>query len=305
MAVLSLYTTIYPGVERYLGDWYRSLVNQTDHGFQVWIGLDTVEVDAAKEAMGGDPEATWIPSAPGDTPAQIRQRALTRVVGSCDAVVLVDSDDAMHPSRVASARVLLRTHDLVGCALRLVDERGNDLGASLRLPLDATPEAILPRCNLFGLSNSAFRSDLLRRCLPIPAGVTLVDWFLATRAWLLEARFAFDNETLMDYRQHGGNMVRVVPPFDEAQVTRDTERARRHFRVVQASFPYGAALQRRTDLARVAADVDTFHRQVVMNPERLEQYVQAINALGIAPLWGSSVANPILQHMWTSEEETA
>ena len=88
------------------------------------------------------------------------------------------------------------------------------MGMTFGLPPRAEPEMCFPRNNVFGLSNSAFRSDLLRRCLPIPADAVLVDWFLATRAWLMGARMAFDPEVEMDYRQYGGNMARVGPPFD-------------------------------------------------------------------------------------------
>ncbi len=178
---LALYTTIYPGVEKYLPDWYHSVRTQTDQNFTLWIGLDSLTVKSAIDAVGMDPKATWVPAAPGDSPAQVRQRALESLVETCDGVVLVDSDDIMHPTRVASARQSLRTADLTGCALRFVDQGGEDMGISFRLPAQTSPEEILPRNNVFGLSNSAFRSEVLRRCLPIPADVVLVDWYLSTQ----------------------------------------------------------------------------------------------------------------------------
>ena len=45
---LAVYTTIYPGVEPYLGDWYRSLCQQTDQEFQLWIGLDHLESESVR-----------------------------------------------------------------------------------------------------------------------------------------------------------------------------------------------------------------------------------------------------------------
>ena len=187
MATLALYTTVYPGVERYLADWFDSVSRQTDQGFQLWVGLDAMDVESAKQAMGGDPDAVWVQGRDGDTPATIRQRALARIVERHDAVVLVDSDDVMHATRVSTARAMLRTHDLVGCALRLIDERGSSMDMTFTLPADMAPEDVFPRTNVFGLSNTAYRTDALRRCLPIPDAVTLVDWFLATRAWLFGA----------------------------------------------------------------------------------------------------------------------
>lgn len=296
---LALYTTIYPGVEAFLGDWYRSVQEQTDQDYQLWIGLDTMGIEAAIDAMGGDPGATWVTAAAGDTPAQVRQRAFSRIVEDCDGVVLVDSDDVLHASRVASARAALQTSDLAGCALQLVDEHGRNIGMTMGLPPQTGVEEVFPRNNVFGLSNSAFRSDLLRRCLPIPASAALVDWFLATQAWLYGARLVFDPDTRMDYRQHGANMARVRPPFNELQVVQDTERVRHHFQIVRTSPLERGLTDRFAAVERVAADIEAFHLHVVLRPAQLECYVQALNALETVPLWWSCIAHPSLRQMWT------
>jgi len=81
---LALYTTIYPGVERYLRDWYRSVLAQTDQTYQLWIGLDALDIRSVVNAMGGEPKATWVMAEPGETPAQIRQRAFEQITAVCD-----------------------------------------------------------------------------------------------------------------------------------------------------------------------------------------------------------------------------
>ena len=278
--------------------WYASVRAQTDQDYQLWIGIDTIAVDTVKDAMGADPNAIWVSGASGDTPAQVRQRALEAISEVCDGVVLVDSDDILHPSRVIAARVALHVSDLAGCAVRLVDHRGRDLALTMELPSRTGPEDVLPRNNVFGFSNSAFRSDLLRRCLPIPADVVLVDWFLATRAWLVGAKLAFDSEVRMDYRQYGANMARVVFPYSAEQVIQDTERVRHHFQVLQTNPMAGAIAERFSSIERIARDVETFYEQIVRQPMPLERYVQALNRLQLAPLWWASVAHPLLKQMW-------
>jgi len=296
---LALFTTIYPGVEPFLKDWYASLRSQTDQDFQVWIGLDELTSAAAIDAMGGDPDATWIPAPPGDSPAQVRQRALEDIVTGYDAVVMVDSDDILHPTRIASARAALETSDLNGCALRLVDVQGQDLGLSFRLPEGKTGQDILPRNNVYGLSNTAYRSDTLRRCLPIPTETALIDWYLATRAWLLGARLSFDQAVRMDYRQHGANMARVRPPFSPQVVVEDTALVRRHFRIITASLPEGALPERIDMLRQTAMEVESFHRNIVLQPDKLAHYVEELNAARPHLLWWSCVAHPSQRHMWT------
>lgn len=296
---LALYTTVYPGVEPYLRDWCRSVLEQTDQDYQLWIGVDALEPGTVKKALGASIKARWVAAASGETPAQIRQRVWSQIVRTCDGVVLVDSDDILHPSRVAAARAALQTSDLAGCALRLIDQQGGDLGSTFGLPAQVRPENVFPRNNVFGLSNSAFRSDLLRRCLPILASVVLVDWFLSTKAWLVGATLSFDPVARMDYRQHGANMAKVRAPFDSNQVARDAERVRQHFQMIVSRPLEGSIPERLAEIEGAAADVELFYRQVVLQPKHLESYVRKLNKLDPAPLWWSCVAHPSLNEMWT------
>jgi hypothetical protein len=305
MGALALCTAIYPGVETYLAGWYDAVRWQTDQDYQLWVGLDMVSVETAKKAMRGDPDAVWVPGQKGDSPATIRQRLLAQVVERHDAVVLVDSDDIMHPTRVAAARALLRSSDLAGCALRLVDERGSSLNMTFTLPPNMAPEDAFPRTNVFGLSNTAFRAEMLRRCLPIPPAAVLVDWYLSTRAWLLGASMAFGERAEMDYRQHSANMARVRAPFDEQQVIEDTERVRQHFQLVRTFALEGADPQRVADLEQAAADVEAFHERVVSRPALLARYLQDLNEQQSTHLWWSWVANPALRHLWAAGEGEA
>ena len=171
----------------------------------------------------------------------MREQALTRIADRYEAVILVDSDDLLHPDRVAAARASLDDADVAACGLRLVDETGQPLGLSLATPGEGESEYALPRTNVFGLSNTAYRSDVLRACLPIPAAAALVDWYLVTMAWLQGARLAFDPTPRMDYRQHGANMARIRSPFTAERVRADTALVREHFRLVLDGLPAGGA----------------------------------------------------------------
>jgi hypothetical protein len=299
---LAVYTTIYPGVEPYLLDWYGSLRQQTDQDFQLWIGLDELASQAIENMLESDLKANWVVAHPGARPAEIRQQALARIVESCDGVVLVDSDDLLHPSRVASARADLQASELAGCGLRLVDQEGSDLALTFSLPPQLEPEDVFPRNNVFGFSNSAFRSDLLRRCLPIPAEAVLVDWFLATRAWLSGARLSFDPVTRMDYRQHPANTARVRFPVNREQVVSDTALVRQHFQLLLDEPIWNAVKERDSALRAAIADVEEFHQRIVLHSAKLAEYVRALNALRPAPLWWCCVAYPALGYMWTGRD---
>ena len=72
MQRIAVYTTIYPGVETYLTDLFRSLQAQTDENFQLWIGLDGIEASTVEAAAGVHLEAIWVSSEPGATPARMK-----------------------------------------------------------------------------------------------------------------------------------------------------------------------------------------------------------------------------------------
>jgi hypothetical protein len=298
---LAVYTTIYPGVQEYLAAWYSSLQMQADQQFDLWIGLDDLTSENVEEILQSGVDAQWVPAQEGATPAEIRQRALLEIAERYDGVVLVDSDDLLHPSRVAAARAQLVDSDLAACALSLIDQKGKDLRLTFDLPAGVITNNVLPRNNVFGFSNSAFRTSLLRRCLPVPAETVLMDWLLASRAWLMGVRLAFESTPRMSYRQHPANTARVRCPFSREQVISDTNLVRKHFQLLLAQPVSGAMIERERKLEKVAAEVETFHEQIVLRPGRLDGYVQAINATEPAPLWWTCVANPALENMWTEQ----
>jgi hypothetical protein len=249
--------------------------------------------------LGPDLKANWVVAPEGATTAQIRQKALASIVEVCSEVVLVDSDDLLRPSRVAAARTALQTSELAGCALCLIDQHGNNLDSIFDLPPLLEPDDVFPRNNVFGFSNSAFRSGLLRRCLPIPATAVLVDWFLATRAWLLGGRLAFDRVPRMDYRQHPTNTARVRFPIGREQVISDTGLVQRHFQLLLAEPATDFLVDRYVAMRAVIRDVEEFNQRIVLQPKLLGRYVEALNGVHPPPLWWSCVAYPALSHMWS------
>lgn len=294
---LALYTTVYPASVRYLSAWYESVLAQTDRTFDVWIGVDKLDVGQVIEAMGADPSATWVIATKGDSPAQIRQKAMARMVAKYPAVVFVDSDDVLEPTRVEAARESLTQSDVSGCAMRIIDEEGNDLGIILKPTEGQDILGLLPRSNVFGLSNTAYWTRTLRQCLPIPADCVLVDWFLITRAWTLGACLGFDFTCRMAYRQHPLNVASVLPPFTPQQVTLATERVLDHYTLVLENIPE-LQPQHRVELEAARNRAEAFHKSIKESPDTLRRYVQVLNQLPSKHTWWACVAHPELEDIW-------
>jgi hypothetical protein len=296
---LALYTTMYPGVEPYLKDWHASVLAQTDAAFDLCVGLDGLTPAAVARAIGMEPNARWMPAAVPTTPARVRSDAIRQLIGDYDAVILVDSDDVLLPGRVAAARALLARADVTGCALEIMDNAGRPVGARFGPPAGIELAALLPRCNVFGLSNTAYRTSVLRACLPVPDDCVLVDWLLVTRAWSNGARLEFDATPHMRYRQYEANLAPMLQPFTGRQVLVATDRVLEHYRcMLDVHWELGdrerAALE--TERQRVSA----FDAAVRQDGRRLDAYVEALNRLPAMHVWWWQVANPDLEHVWSN-----
>jgi hypothetical protein len=166
-------------------------------------------------------------------------------------------------------------------------------------PPGACIQTILPRYNIFGMSNTAYRTGVLTQCLPIPPDCVLIDWLLVTRAWARGASLYFDPAPDMAYRQYGANVARVLPPFTEQQVLEATGRVVNHYRQVLSgnhSIP-GEKLA----LLREARDrAEVFQEAITKSAHTLREYVQALNSISPQYIWWWCVAHPDLEAIWTS-----
>jgi hypothetical protein len=294
---LVMYTTVYPGAEPFLPAWVASLRGQTDRDFDLCIGVDGLPIETLERALGSLRRVAIVPAPAGSRPAQVRGAAIATLLDRYDGVIFVDVDDELLPSRVAAARHLLRTWDVSGCRLRIMDQAGRDLDRIFG-PVDGEdPCGYLARWNAFGLSNTAYRTETLRACLPVPEDCVLFDWLLASRAWLMGASLGFDLEPRMRYRQYPGNTADVLGPSTPAGVRLATDLVRTHYSHLLRGITDGAGPRQKALLIAQAA-VEQFARWSSESEVALERYVTQLNALPRRYLWWWSVAHPELEHLW-------
>lgn len=292
----AVYSTVYPAAAPFLAAWYASLQAQTDRNFDLWVGADRMTAEEVSAAAGCRVDASFVFGVAEDTPASLRRRALLAIVDPYDAVVFIDSDDVACPLRVARSRVQTDKNSVVGCGLSLIDESGADLGTVMRPRTPVDWMAIMPRMNILGLSNTTYGTDVLRHLLEFPDDCTLLDWHLATRAWLRGARLAFDPEPLMSYRQYAGNTANVLGPFTQAGLRRAVSLVLQHF----DQLPWHEATtgsEKWMALCESRARVESFSRSIE-DDARIDRYLEALNRCGRVMLWWEHVANPSLEATW-------
>lgn len=290
---LAVVTAVYPAALGFLKPFADSLAVQSDLDFALWIGLDGVEEEAVHQAAGRRLAAGFASAPVGVSPAEVRNLVLARALPGCDAVALVDADDILGPSRVAAAKAAAAQRDLTAAAMDFVDAAGRPIPGRFD---PARGEAVPVRTNVYGFSNTTWRASVLAACLPAPADCVLMDWFVATTACLMGATTGIDPAPRMLYRQHPGNIARVLPPFSGRQVRLAVDLVLAHYDLLLrgplSGFPgpagaYGQAREQAQRFALAMAD-----------PARCERYVQALNALPAGHVWWSCVAHPKLEEIW-------
>jgi hypothetical protein len=292
-----LYTTIHPGVTKYLPAWWQSVVDQTDHEFDLMIAIDSMDIASVNQAIGAEIQARWVIAYPDETPSQLRQRAFEKIVRDYDMAIFVDSDDLLERTRVESAKKHLSCEDVNACSLRLIDEGGRDLNVDFHLDPSEDIKRVLPYYNVFGLSNTAYRTFVLAKCLPIPTDCLLVDWFLATRAMLSGARMGFDLTCQMAYRQYDSNIARVIAPFTPNQILKSAEYVLHHYDLIFEHVLFEDS-SRFDDFRKARSYVFGFYTKIKDDSQILERYVKELNELAVRHLWWTCVAHPKLENIW-------
>lgn len=127
-----------------------------------------------------------------------------------DLVALADQDDIWLPEKLSTLATALGPADLVHSDARTIHADGSPRDPSwhalMELPASQGPEPYLVGFNNVTGCTALFRSALLDRALPIPAGTPVHDWWLALHAALGQG-IAYVDRPLVLYRLHGGNAV--------------------------------------------------------------------------------------------------
>lgn len=290
----ALFSTVHPAAAPYVRDFLRSVEEQNDRDFTLWLAFDLIEPAHFREALTPFDDVQVVLSE-NDTPASLRQRALERILPTCEAVIFVDSDDILYPNRVREAKRGLHDYDVYGCPLELITENSEHLNLCLDAPPTEDWIVTMPYTNVFGLSNTAYRKRTLEQLLPVPTGVTLVDWFLATRAHLSGSRLGFGKTAHMAYRQYPDNTARVLPPFSPAYITRASQLVLEHLHaIINHSETFELSLE---PFSARLHEVERF--VTAMQKGKLEAYTAALNARSQKVyLWWEYVAHKELSHLW-------
>lgn len=236
----------------YVEEQLKSILSQTVSVSEIVVSDDAssdATLSVVRRVLGEqrDRNVTIIENA---TPLGVTAN-FSQAMAACshELIALSDQDDVWSPQRVEHGLAAFRHRPdalLVASDARLVDATGKDMGRSLfgRLGVThgmrtalSTPGAldVLLRRNVLTGATMMLRRELARSCAPLPQSWLHDEW-LAIWAAIGDGLVVLD-EQLIDYRQHGANVVgvpalsakRAIAKFCEPRTARNMrllERAR-------------------------------------------------------------------------------
>ena len=218
--------------ERFLAEQLQSILDQTHPPDNIIVSddgssdstLDIVAEFSSRDSGAKKPQWTVQSRRKPLGVAGNFASALTKARG--EFVALADQDDVWEPNRVEKG--LSRFRDgvlLVHSDATLVDEVGQHIGSlmsALRLTsgerrslLSGNALDALLRRNLVTGATTMIRTSLLQQALPIPEGWVHDEWLALVAA--VQGGVVFSEESLIRYRQHGGNEIGAAKTnLDEA-----------------------------------------------------------------------------------------
>lgn len=217
---------------RFLAAAVESALAQT-HPRTTVIVVDDGSTDDSRQVLAGFEERVSLVLKENGGQASALNAGLRLCEG--DVILFLDSDDVLHPdaaAAVAAAFAAAPTVSKVQFRMDVIDAAGaatGEIKPPLHLPL---PQGDLRRAELaypfdmawLPTSANAFRLELLRTILPIPAAdypVCGADWYLLHLTTLLGEVRSLD-EVHASYRVHGDNNYESAEPQLDLDHVRET-----------------------------------------------------------------------------------
>lgn len=224
--------TVYPAIEKHIGDYFSSLYEQSFDKFDVLVANDGI--NKFDIPLASDKNFNKIINVNGTISDNRRNLICTAIEMGYEKIVFTDCDDTFEKKRLEVTNDLLDHNNIVVNDLDITDEAGVEKESryfSRRFNQEKKINIDMVRYgNLLGLSNTAISVESLREISALREGDSIAfDWYL----WscILEAGQSalFTSSTSTKYRIYGENTAGLPQILNEADVCKGIEVKRQHY----------------------------------------------------------------------------
>jgi len=207
-AKVAFLTTIFPTEERFLLDFLNSIASQTYKNFDVIIVNDGYKNFHDIKIKYKNLSIIELPYL--STPAKNREYGINYCIDEkYNIIIFGDSDDYFSDNRVELLLSMLKDNDIVVNDVSLFNDNGiyETMYISNRLNDGSkVTYSYIKNKNIFGLSNTAVRVNILNR-MKFDKDLVAVDWFLYKELLKKGCVAKFTNKAITYYRQHPNNTI--------------------------------------------------------------------------------------------------
>jgi glycosyltransferase involved in cell wall biosynthesis len=278
----AVFSVVYSGVELFLPELLRSLSDQTDKDFTLFLINDGMaDLEKHLEKVDLDVEVLE-KSAPA---AELRKIGIEWIISKgAKKIIFVDADDHVANDRVEVTKEMLDEYDIVVNELMLIGESYSKPVAMFEKFFEERKEISTDDTktgNCMGLTNTAIRAESISRDMgSIPNDITAFDWALFAMSLHGGARAVFTNETKTYYRQHTNNTA-SVQGFSDKQIIRGVEVKKDHYQLLAKFY---------NEYLSLADLFESLFSRLQNNNSLKQKYCQAVKQRGSnVSLWWESI----------------
>lgn len=264
---IGVFTVVYPGAERFLDAYFRSLSEQTRGDFDVFIvndGMKGADAFARKYS-----NLSILETELKGSPVKIRERGLNAMAQlGYEDVVFADADDYFDNRRIERTTGHLRTIPIVVNELRIVDTLSSHVDSGY-LSRRFSPQSFIDAddlvdMNLCGFSNTSIKGSLLDGDAKFDERLVALDWYFFASLLTRKVRALFVDDTHTYYRRHSDNTASFTD-IGEEKVLNGVKVKTAHYR---------AMAQHGERYARLCDEYEMLGKRLDRDPDFKGHYVK-------------------------------
>lgn len=196
---------IFPGIEKYLPDFFTSIIEQTNNKFTLLIIEDGI---SSKDYINKVVVKCVVEQAKGKTTISNREQIINYAVhNKFEKLIFFDVDDLYSDNRVEVLDKMLNKHSLVVHDMDIINESGKLVANSFidgQVSKGAFDFKELLYKNFSGLGNSGYRIDSLLNYTKVRDDIIAFDWWVALNILQKNTGYYLP-EVLSHYRRYAKN----------------------------------------------------------------------------------------------------
>lgn len=227
--------TVYPGIEKYIGDYFSSLNEQSINEFDVLIANDGLgEFEVTLESNNHFYNSINV----NGTVSSNRRNVICRAIEmGYQKIVFTDCDDTFEKTRLEVVNELLDRNAVVVNDLDLTNEDGMEQESkyfSRRFnEANKINEEMIRAGNIMGLSNTAVCTEALNEIAALLEGDSIAfDWYFWACVFQSGIDALFTSKTSTKYRIYGNNTAGLPQVLNESNIRKGIEVKQQHYKLM-------------------------------------------------------------------------